>query len=393
MKKILLVLFIVMLGISILSTTGFAGEEGKGFKAEYDKLQKELKIKRKAVKSSKKYNEYKKFRSKSLEDFLAKIEKGDKTEINSFIKGKILFDLRKHDDALKIFDALINKKTKLFIKAKFYKVRIFQSKKKTKEALSIFNEIESKLKPSRELIGVLMNFAYSSENEKISVKFAKKLIKNAGIKEEFQSNKAYMFELIADFEKKKGNIKKAITILEKGLKQVKGKRPVKSLNSAINQLKLIGKPAIELLAKTWMNSKEFSLKDLKNKVVVIDFWAPWCGPCRRVIPTLVKSYKENSKKGLVILGYTRLYGNYSDDKGSKGKVNPDEEKKLIKGFLKRYKIEYPIAIAEDKAGFENYYVVGIPTMVLINKNGIIVEIKVGSGDEKKLEEKINALLK
>jgi len=69
------------------------------------------------------------------------------------------------------------------------------------------------------------------------------------------------------------------------------------------------------------------------------------------------------------------------------------QKKLINGFVERFNIKYPVAISENEKAFNGYFVAGIPTMVLIDKKGIIVDIKVGSGDEKKLEEKINELLK
>ena len=66
----------------------------------------------------------------------------------------------------------------------------------------------------------------------------------------------------------------------------------------------------------------------EKEFVLVDFWAPWCAPCRRVIPTLVKSYNELKDKDLVVIGYTRLYGRYSDDlpENRKAKVEPEEDK-------------------------------------------------------------------
>jgi hypothetical protein len=111
-----------------------------------------------------------------------------------------------------------------------------------------------------------------------------------------------------------------------------------------------------------------------------------------VIPVLTKNYNQYKDKGLVVIGFTRLYGNYSDDSGSKGKVPPEEERKLIEDFVKRHKISYPIAIADTNAYFETFAITGIPTMVLIDKEGNVKKIEVGGGDDKHIEQAIKSIL-
>ena len=93
-----------------------------------------------------------------------------------------------------------------------------------------------------------------------------------------------------------------------------------------------------------------------------------------------------------MIGYTRLYGNYRDDIQRKGKVEPEEEIRLTKDFLKRFGINYPVAIAEDTGVFDNFQIRGIPTMFFIDKDGRVADFKVGSGNEKFISDKIQYLL-
>ena len=73
-----------------------------------------------------------------------------------------------------------------------------------------------------------------------------------------------------------------------------------NVRAALNALQ--GKPAPELQLNGWINSKALNLKQLKGKIVVLDFWATWCGPCIASIPHTNELMEKYSKKGVLIIG-------------------------------------------------------------------------------------------
>ncbi len=116
----------------------------------------------------------------------------------------------------------------------------------------------------------------------------------------------------------------------------------------------VGSAAPEFGGKTFFNAPaeaKVSLAALRGKVVLIDFWATWCGPCVASIPHLVKLHEKFAAQGLVIVGHT------------------DGTSKNVEGFIKKKKIPYIISVGDDIGNA--YGVNGIPHVVLVDTAGKI----------------------
>ncbi|MDF1667381.1 MAG: TlpA disulfide reductase family protein [Planctomycetota bacterium] len=167
-------------------------------------------------------------------------------------------------------------------------------------------------------------------------------------------------------------------------------RQVKSFKTRMAKQKkrdeLKGKAAPEVNADEVLDSKtKITLASLKGKVVIIDFWATWCGPCRKVIPHLVELKKKHGDAGLEILGVTRFYkSGYVPGEGSKRNLDPDAEREVNRKCAKALGINYPILFSARKT-FTDYMVSGIPQLVLIDRAGKVRHIQVGAGDHTKLD--------
>lgn len=249
-----------------------------GLTTEYEALQKQLKEEMKAVNSRDAYNAFIKGKKEKLEALVKKVETATPGDDITLLHGNLLYDLDKVEPALEKFETLIKAKSSLTDKAIFGKVRILQKKKDFAAALKLFKGIEGKIKKDEALYEVLFMFGYSAPDVNDKIAYSNKFLAAVPDDSEAGRYKSYIYENLAGIEKERGNKAKALEILEKALASTKDPRTKKSLESSIKQMKMVDAPAIDFSAELWVNSKALNLAALKGKVVVIDFWAPWCPP-------------------------------------------------------------------------------------------------------------------
>lgn len=142
-----------------------------------------------------------------------------------------------------------------------------------------------------------------------------------------------------------------------------------SLLLAITLLLLCGNKGTRTLESTGndftltsLDGDEYTLSKLKGNVVIVDFWATWCPPCRREIPHFVELYNRYKDKGLIILGIS------------------SEEKATLEAFRDENKITYPLLLGSTEI-FKRFGVSSIPHTLFIDKKGKVRKIQIGFADE------------
>jgi thiol-disulfide isomerase/thioredoxin len=175
----------------------------------------------------------------------------------------------------------------------------------------------------------------------------------------------------------------------------------RTIQGAKRLLSMIGQPAPEIDPMEWVNGEPLSkLSDLKGRVVLIDFWAVWCGPCIATFPHLKHLDQEYSDKGLTILGVTRQY-NMKWDEAKDNYVRGDspveleEEMGMLEKFIAKHQLTHRTMVTPEKSEMQSQYAVtGIPHAVLIDKQGLVRLVKVGSGSQnaEEIESTIKKLL-
>jgi thiol-disulfide isomerase/thioredoxin len=111
---------------------------------------------------------------------------------------------------------------------------------------------------------------------------------------------------------------------------------------------------------------DVSLSQFKGKVVLVNFWATWCGPCRIEIPWLIELQEKYAARGFTVLGVAM-------DEEGKSAVVPFVQKERFKVSGMRQAMNYPIVLGNDATADKFGGLVGFPTSVLISKDGHVVK--------------------
>jgi peroxiredoxin len=122
---------------------------------------------------------------------------------------------------------------------------------------------------------------------------------------------------------------------------------------------------------------ELTLSDYRGKVVLINFWASWCAPCRREMPLLESLYRTYGDKGFTLIG-----------------VNTDEDRAAANSVLEKTTLSFPIVFDTSLQVSSVYGVEAMPTTLLLNTKGEVVFVNRGfkSGDDEKYKAQIESLL-
>jgi peroxiredoxin len=125
-----------------------------------------------------------------------------------------------------------------------------------------------------------------------------------------------------------------------------------------------------------ISGKHVALDSYKGEVILLDFWATWCAPCRKQIPEFMDLYKRYKSRGVVVLG-----------------VSVDESPAAVKKFVKELRVNYPILLSGTRDDLQQAFgPPGFPTLYIIDRDGQIRSQHTGLTSMEEVERTINLLL-
>ena len=129
------------------------------------------------------------------------------------------------------------------------------------------------------------------------------------------------------------------------------------------QFQAVGHALAPEFSVTTIDGKKLALSDYRGKIVLLDFWATWCTPCRQEIPRFVQLQDQHGADGLQIIG-----------------ISMDDSAEPVRQFSRDFHINYPVALGGAKLGELYGGVFGLPIAFLIDREGRILSKHIGAAD-------------
>ncbi len=129
------------------------------------------------------------------------------------------------------------------------------------------------------------------------------------------------------------------------------------------------------LSLATLDGKKISLDDLRGQVVLVNFWATWCPPCRAEMPEIENVYEKYRAQGFTVLA-----------------VNVAEDEPTITPFIKQYNLTFPILLDRDTFAAKRFLVAGLPTTFFIGRDGVIRATNLGAMNRAYIEAQLALLL-
>ena len=130
-----------------------------------------------------------------------------------------------------------------------------------------------------------------------------------------------------------------------------------------------------MFSLTDLSGRTLSLSDSRGKVVVLDFWATWCDPCKQEIPHFIEMQSKYAPQGLQVLG-----------------ISMDDDEPPVRQFQRQFKMNYPVAIGNPKLADQYGGILGLPITFVIDRNGRITARHIGATDPSLIEAEVQKLL-
>jgi cytochrome c biogenesis protein CcmG/thiol:disulfide interchange protein DsbE len=165
-----------------------------------------------------------------------------------------------------------------------------------------------------------------------------------------------------------------IGLLAGGLIKSGGQPGGAIVNTKLGEVPIQQRPARDFTLDRF-DGESLTLSDLQGKVVMVDFWASWCPPCRQEAPALAQVYREYQARGVEFVG-----------------VSIWDTEKDANSYIQRYGITYPNGLDEKGVVTIDYGVTGIPEKYFIARDGTVIKKFIGPMNEEKLRAILDDML-